>query len=619
MFLFKKAKLFISLLALGLVIRLYLIPLGITGDINTYQTWGKATYENGLWESYIGGYFPIQYQIFALDFWISQKANIAFSIVIKLTNLLFDFAIFIILYKILIRYSINSYYVFLYWLHPFFLNIFALGYIDFQFSFFILLGVYLMSNDKTLKSNIIAGIPIAIAFLMKPQAQIIIVSIIIYALIKAAKEKTVYTFGLLIAPALLFFIYSISLSFYYNSNELYPYYSVLFNRELPSYLLLTESYLSISNAMPCLTAHQLNLWYPVAFLLKQPETAIYSVSDQILLFNSISIKTIAIFSCLTIISLYIYLVVKNTILNSIAFILIFGFSNIITTFIMTSSHENHLFLGGILLIFASSFNRNFFLLFIFLLTVQFININGLYGSNYLRQYYQYPFRYYFSFVSIALFFIIIFIEFKVLNFYRSIKDKFNVYENLKTIKKESTALWIIKTISLVFFLGLLIFITKLEPEKSGKKILYEVGMGNTDPRKVKLELTTNQFQEIQYLIKKNPTNYNEGQKSLISERTAEEILIEVGMGYIDPIKLKLTPNQLKEIKDLINKNPSHYNEGQKSLISEKTGKEILFEVGMGKTNPKDLKLTTSQINEINNLIKSHPNEFNNVQKSLIKK
>ncbi len=186
--------------------------------------------------------------------------------------------------------------------------------------------------------------------------------------------------------------------------------------------------------------------------------------------------------------------------------------------------------------------------------------------------------------------------------------------------KNTNFFWTLFGIAICIFL-LYIDIYLLIPvkaEKTGEQILFEVGMGDADPRKVKLELTANQFQEIKNLIQKNRANYNEGQKSLISERTVKDILTEVGMGYVDPRKEKLTPNQLKELKDLINKDPANYNEGQKSLILEKTGADILFEVGMGYIAPKEIKLTSKQLKEIVVLINKSPKDYNKTQKSLIK-
>ncbi len=100
-------------------------------------------------------------------------------------------------------------------------------------------------------------------------------------------------------------------------------------------------------------------------------------------------------------------------------------------------------------------------------------------------------------------------------------------------------------------------------------------------------------------------------------KTGNEILYEVGMGITNPAQIELSPTQFEEIKDLILKKPDEYNKSQKSLIMEKSGVDILIEVGMGKVNPKDLKISSNQFNEIKNLIESNPKEYNNVQKSLI--
>ena len=101
------------------------------------------------------------------------------------------------------------------------------------------------------------------------------------------------------------------------------------------------------------------------------------------------------------------------------------------------------------------------------------------------------------------------------------------------------------------------------------------------------------------------------------DKSGEEILYEIGMGKTSPENLKLTANQVQEIKKLITSNPNAYNDTQKSLIVEKSGKELLREVGLGKTNASVVKLTQQQYNEISDLIKMNPSEYNEAQKSLI--
>jgi len=124
-------------------------------------------------------------------------------------------------------------------------------------------------------------------------------------------------------------------------------------------------------------------------------------------------------------------------------------------------------------------------------------------------------------------------------------------------------------------------------------------------------------EEIRKLITNNPNEYNETQKLLIYEKTGKQILTEVGLGKTDPKSLKLSVNQLKEINNLITQNPNEYNEIQKMLIVEKSGKDILRDVGNGVQNPLAVTLTDQQLNEIKKLVESNPQNYNEAQKSLL--
>src|SRR3954469_10873696 len=106
-------------------------------DMFAYRDWGQKALTSGLVSSYIGIYFPLQYQIFETCAWIASRAGIQFAMVSKLANLLFDLGTFLLLLVLLRRRGGNPAYAYLYWLHPWFLSVFSLAYIDFQFAFFV--------------------------------------------------------------------------------------------------------------------------------------------------------------------------------------------------------------------------------------------------------------------------------------------------------------------------------------------------------------------------------------------------------------------------------------------------------------------------------------------------
>ena len=350
-------------IASGLILRfLSLQYMGIF-DMTVYHEWGLNTLMEGLSKAYQGTYFPFQYQIFEAGAFLTLKLNIDFFTIYKMINLLFDTGNLVILYLIFRKINVSKNYLLLYWLHPWFLLMFSQGYVDFQFTFFILCSI-LFAFKATSRNYLIAGIFLGFAFLMKPQVQVIILSIFIYCLYVYVKEKEVKQFSIFIFSIILFIDYS--LYFFITTGNPFR---------------LLRNYVDIGNALP-LTANFLNVWFPVAYYLKEPGSAIYSVTDDINIFF-IGFRTTAIFSLLTMIFLFIRKVYKNNTDHGINynFFLIAGFSTFIFPFVMTSAHENHLFLATVILIPVLAKTKNLLVRVSIhiLLILQCINLYGYYG------------------------------------------------------------------------------------------------------------------------------------------------------------------------------------------------------------------------------------------------
>jgi hypothetical protein len=376
----KKAGLifFWSAIFLGLVIRLFSIPyLGIF-DMAVYNEWGLATANNGLVESYHGIYFPFQYQIFGFGSWLANVLNTEYYIVYKSINLIFDCGSLFVLFLILKKFEVSRYYLLIYWIHPWFLNMFSLGYIDFQFTFFILCSLYFTFRD-TARDYLIAGIFLAFAFLMKPQAQIIFLSFFIYGVIRYYRRKEISVFHIFIFPVIMFINYS--LYFLITSGNPFR---------------LAWTYLKVADHMPCLNANCLNGWFPVAFLMKGENEPIYSVSDE-LTFLGIPYRFLAILLVLTLIYHFIKRVADENAEPKRKFDLFYiaCFAAFAVPFLMTSAHENHLFLGTVLIIPILAVSKNF----IFkasihiILMLQFINLYGFYRIGEIKNIHLPDFNY----------------------------------------------------------------------------------------------------------------------------------------------------------------------------------------------------------------------------------
>jgi len=363
------------LLGLGALVGLalkwvMLFQMGVF-DMDSYFDWGRRALEIGLPRSYHGIYFPIQYQLFEFCAWLVAKTGAQFFTIYKVPSLLCDFTTFWVLVLLLRRRGANSLYGLLYWLHPWFLAVFSLGYCDFQFTLCVVLCVWLLRGEET-KHYLLAGLPLAVAFLMKPQALILIVAAFAYGLSRYRRTRDRRPLAMLVPPTLLFLAY-----------ELW------FTRSLPrpryvAAQVLPLSYLNITNIMPALTAQMTNIWYPIAYLLKKPGQGVHTVSDQIHLLPYVQAKYLMAVIVLGLVCLHAFRVERETETSpSDRFVKIFGFAALAVPFLMTSAHENHLFLGCVFLVLlvAQPISSSTTLSIQVLLLVQFLNIYSLYGTH----------------------------------------------------------------------------------------------------------------------------------------------------------------------------------------------------------------------------------------------
>ena len=347
----------------GLISRCIMLSNMGVFDMGAYYEWGKQTLQAGLISEYHGIYFPFQYQLFALCAWFSAHMNLSWVVTFKAANLLFDAGVFVLLCLLLERQHSNPAYALLYWLHPWFLAVFSLGYIDFQFTFFVLLAIYCARSDS-IRDLALAGVPLGVAFLMKPQAQILIVAVVFYLVFHFVRSRDVRPAALLIGPSVLFLAYE-AFFFIHGAATALP-----------------ISYLNVTNVMPALTAQMPNIWYPIAYFLKQPGAAIYTVSDQLELLPHVTLKMMATAAVLLTLAIYIWRVERTDLPVSKKLIRIFGFAAILVPFVMTSAHENHLFLGTVFLVLLMADNQpiSFRIAAHGILAIQFLNICGLYGQ-----------------------------------------------------------------------------------------------------------------------------------------------------------------------------------------------------------------------------------------------
>jgi hypothetical protein len=353
--------------AAGLLVRIAMLLHPGMYDMNQYHAWGQEALASSLPQTFHGIYFPVQYQIFIVAAWITNALGVDFWIVFKAFNLVFDIASFVVILALLERMRARPTFALLYWGHPWLLAVFSLGYVDFQFTFFVLLSLLLLRND-TARSYALAGVPLGVAFLMKPQAQVLIVAAFAFAVFRSLRRRDLRPFAILAGSVILFFVY-----------EAYFTAALWSARGIRAVIFLPEYYQGVTNVMPCLTADMLNLWYPVAYFLKEPGAEIFTVTDQYEPFLGIPTKH---FAGAAVIGLVVWSASRferdRSADPSTRLLYLFAFASVVVPFIMTSGHENHLFLGSVLLVLclANGVSLWTHLAAHVLLAVQFLNITG---------------------------------------------------------------------------------------------------------------------------------------------------------------------------------------------------------------------------------------------------
>jgi hypothetical protein len=369
-----RAILFVGL-AIGLALRLRL-AVGFRGtfDMLDYLRWGTGSLDNGLSHAYIGIYFPLQYQIFEACVWLARQFGAAPATMVKCANLLFDAGTCALLIALLRRWRVSVLYALMYWLHPWFLIVFALGYVDFQFAFFVLLSIWLLQRGETASAYLLAGAPFAAVALMKPQAILLAAAIVCYAGFWWKRTGRIDVACMLVPTAMLGAVYEL-----YFAMSLWP---SLGPRALA---VLPVSYIRTGSVMPVMTAHMLNVWYPIAYALKAPGAEIWTVSSKLDLLPHVQVRFAALLLVIVVIAWYGFVVAASTRpLNAgerLRYLL--TFTALIVPAIMTSAHENHLFMATVLLVpvLASDVARGAHWAIHLLLVIQAVNLEGVYGVD----------------------------------------------------------------------------------------------------------------------------------------------------------------------------------------------------------------------------------------------
>jgi hypothetical protein len=322
------------LIAAGLALRLGTLSMPGTFDVDVYRKWGELTRARGLAVGFQGVYFPLQVQLFGLAAWLGVAIHRDTTMGLKVVNLVFDCGTLAVLIGLATTFKGRIGVLLGYWLNPWFSVLSILGYCDFPFAFFLTSALFIIHKGIGKKwAPLTAGCPLAASFLMKPQAIISIVALGAFgafAVVRSFRNWRTLLVG--VPSAALFGIYS-----YYFAAHGKP-ISFLFDK-----------YRHTSDVMPCLTAHMLNVWYPIAAWAK-PGRPDYALSDLTRIHGTLSFRTCAAALTLGLIASYAAVVAwrrgaSRSAPIRLGAVLVVAFALLVVPMTMTGAHENHLFFG----------------------------------------------------------------------------------------------------------------------------------------------------------------------------------------------------------------------------------------------------------------------------------
>jgi hypothetical protein len=359
--------------AVGLLLRVLMLPYKGTFDMDANAAWGRAVVHDGLAHAYAGGYFPLAYQVFGAVEWLASRLGVDAIPVYKAANLAFDVGTFWVLVALLRQSRGGPLFALLYWLHPWFLSVFSLGYVDSHFTFFVLLWLWLVRDATTAGQYFVAGIPLALAVMLKPQAVLPAASVLAYLWFKR-RDQTIGQTAYVLAPAVLVFA----------AYELYFAAALFPERGIDALRLLPASYVRIGSIQPVLTAHMPNIWYVVAYVLPGGQD-LWNVSSKMHLLPFVQARFFALVVTLAAITWYAHLLAgtRSSRPNGSPFFYLTAFTSLAVPMLMTSAHENHLFLATVLMIalLASGPGRMAAAAIHGTLILQCLNLELIYGLN----------------------------------------------------------------------------------------------------------------------------------------------------------------------------------------------------------------------------------------------
>jgi hypothetical protein len=358
----------IALFSIGLLIRIISLPMYSTSDIGSWIKWGKITQESGLAKSFQGAYFPIQYIVFQSAYVISEHIGVNTGSLIKIYNLIFEIGLLCLIIILTKRHIKPWKIILVYWLNPFSLILFEQGYVDPQVLFFIILSITIIIKQISRYPYLLAGLPLGIAFLMKPQATGVFIGLtLLFITFLISKEINNFkkALGLLVFPAIFFISFSLyfGLNMEMKGHKTLPLASNFLQEKLGlssqiSDTIAKSSWLSIiyaytPNNMPAINGYMPNAWFFVAESLRPSGTFIFRVADT-QKFIGITYRNWGLILLLAVLIILMINIRRHNNQLKWQIALIMLIMPFLIPYLVTGAHENHFYYGFISMIILGS-------------------------------------------------------------------------------------------------------------------------------------------------------------------------------------------------------------------------------------------------------------------------
>lgn len=382
------------LLTAGLLARIAVFGMSEMHDMAEYERWAVNTSEQGLRAAYEGIYFPVQYAALAGVLHLASALKLSFAAAFKLVNLGCEIGTLLLLISMLRRAGRSEAWSLVYWLNPYVIALFGLGYIDAQFTVLLLLSCGLVARAPFRGQMFAAGVPFALALFSKPQMLGICAGLLFIVGLWSLREalrlfasperrRSARAWADLLSPW-FFFVPSgvafVALSFYIDRVHLARFaYSLLATQDI----------------LPCLTAHMPNAWYIPAYILRASAgDPIYSVEDTWKVLGVLSARHLGMAVTAGISAWLAWIAVFRRgghVRSAVVYSCIV--SGYLVPFVMTGAHENHAYLAMALMAMAvTGRSRALPWVWLALSALLAANVLGLYGPAAFRAAYAAPWR-----------------------------------------------------------------------------------------------------------------------------------------------------------------------------------------------------------------------------------